>query len=255
MSLKNNNYRADIDGLRSVAIIAVIIFHAFPTILPGGFVGVDVFFVISGFLISSIIFKEYAENKFSLIQFYIRRIRRIFPVLSVVLIVFIFIGWLCFLPDELMLLGKHISYSVIFIFNFCILQENGYFDINSELKPLLHLWSLSIEEQFYLFWPILIVIMLKRKFTISLCLISFILISFAANIYMTNKSIDFAFFVPHTRFWELISGSFLAWIKHKKLNNNFLEKRINNSLYFIKEKLIIYRALPDQIGSYPQEVK
>lgn len=152
---KNSKYRSDIDGLRALAIIPVVIYHAFPEFIQGGFTGVDVFFVISGFLISTIIINNIKQNEFSFISFYIRRINRIFPALILVLIASIIFGWYGLLDSEYQQLGKHTSASTVFVSNFLLLNESGYFDASAQTKPLLHLWSLSIEEQFYIVWPLL----------------------------------------------------------------------------------------------------
>lgn len=151
-------YRPDIDGLRAIAILAVILFHAFPAKLKGGFVGVDIFFVISGFLISSIIMRDVNEGRFSFIRFYINRIKRIFPALIFVLICCFLFGYYALLSDEFSSLGKHIASGLGFIQNITLYLESGYFDKASDLKPLLHLWSLGVEEQFYLIFPVLLMV-------------------------------------------------------------------------------------------------
>lgn len=148
--LAHPKYRPDIDGLRAIAILVVILFHAFPTKIPGGFIGVDIFFVISGFLISTIIFSSLEGDRFSLVEFYIRRIRRIFPALFVVLLTCFGIGWFVLVADEYRQLGKHMAAGTAFIQNFILWKESGYFDNSAETKPLLHLWSLAVEEQFYI---------------------------------------------------------------------------------------------------------
>ncbi len=147
-------YRPDIDGLRAIAILSVVGFHAFPEWVKGGFVGVDIFFVISGFLISSIIFGNLEKNTFNYYDFYARRIRRIFPALILVLVASYAAGWYLLLPDEFKQLGKHIAAGAGFVSNLVLWNEAGYFDKASYTKPLLHLWSLGIEEQFYIFWPL-----------------------------------------------------------------------------------------------------
>jgi peptidoglycan/LPS O-acetylase OafA/YrhL len=139
-------YRADIDGLRALAVVPVVLFHAFPSRLSGGFVGVDIFFVISGFLISSIIFRELQRKRFSFSEFYARRVRRIFPALSLVLASTLLFGWFTLDADEYKMLGKHVAAGAGFVQNFVLWGGVNYFDISSELKPLLHLWSLAIEE-------------------------------------------------------------------------------------------------------------
>ena len=155
----STGYRRDIDGLRAIAILAVILFHAFPRGLRGGFVGVDVFFVISGFLIGGIIEREIRERRFTLTHFYARRARRIFPALIVVLISVVATGALILLPGEYRQLGVHVAGGVGFVENIILYRESGYFDTASESKPLLHLWSLAVEEQFYLFFPLLLLLL------------------------------------------------------------------------------------------------
>ena len=145
------SYRPDIDGLRAIAVLLVIGYHASPIRVPFGFVGVDIFFVISGYLITGIILSDLQDHKFSLKEFYARRIRRLLPALIVVLSSTMILGWLILLPSEFMNLGKHVTAATLFLPNFLLWSETGYFDAASELKPLLHLWSLGIEEQFYLF--------------------------------------------------------------------------------------------------------
>jgi peptidoglycan/LPS O-acetylase OafA/YrhL len=146
-------YRPDIDGLRAVAVLSVVAFHAFPAWMKGGFIGVDVFFVISGFLISTIIFENLDRGTFSFAEFYARRIKRIFPALLLVLIASFAFGWFALLADEFKQLGKHIAAGAGFVSNLVLWSEAGYFDNSAETKPLLHLWSLGIEEQFYIIWP------------------------------------------------------------------------------------------------------
>ncbi|MBJ3537948.1 acyltransferase, partial [Salmonella enterica subsp. enterica serovar Derby] len=163
--MEHLKYRPDIDGLRAVAVLSVVIFHYFPSILPGGFVGVDIFFVISGYLITSIILKSASSNSFSYVEFYKRRILRIFPALSIVLISCIIIGWVYFFQDDYKSLGKHVFSGAFFISNLTLWSESGYFDSQSYLKPLLHLWSLGIEEQFYILWPIIILLCFKSKYS------------------------------------------------------------------------------------------
>src|SRR5689334_13887188 len=157
------DYRPDIDGLRAIAVLAVVGFHLFPRYCPGGFVGVDVFFVISGFLISSIVFRGAQAGRFSFSMFYARRIRRIFPSLIVVLAAFLALGWVVLSGYDYRQLGKQSTASAAFVSNIALWQESGYFDTEAELKPMLHLWSLGVEEQFYLVWPLLIVVLLACR--------------------------------------------------------------------------------------------
>ena len=144
----------------------VLNFHAFPDAMPGGFIGVDVFFVISGFLITGIIMREQELGRFSLIGFYNRRIRRIFPALIVVLAATLMLGWFWMLPLAFAQLGSDAFASAAFLANIALLLQSGYFDVESVKKPLLHLWSLGIEEQFYLFWPLLLMLAARLRFSI-----------------------------------------------------------------------------------------
>src|SRR4051812_16768117 len=147
-------YRPEIDGLRALAVTSVIGFHAFPNAVRGGFIGVDIFFVISGYLITNIIGSSLRQGNFSVAEFYARRIKRIFPALLVVLSACFAFGWFTLFSDELEKFGKHVAGGAGFVSNLVLWNESGYFDADAESKPLLHLWSLGIEEQFYFFWPL-----------------------------------------------------------------------------------------------------
>ncbi len=207
------DYRSDIDGIRAIAVILVLFFHAFPENLPGGFLGVDIFFVISGYLISSIILGGLKNKTYSLKNFYIKRINRIFPALLIVLLFSIVFGWFALVPEEYKELGRHSASAAFFVSNLTLWYQSGYFDRSSELKPLLHLWSLSVEEQFYIFWPLVMSYSWRRK--MSLVKVSFfvILISFIINIYMSYNYHSGAFYSPISRFWEILIGAFLAFYK------------------------------------------
>lgn len=209
--MSKETYRPDIDGLRAIAVLAVVIYHAFPTALPGGFVGVDVFFVISGYLISGILFKSLAEGRFSFLEFYARRIRRIFPALIVMLFLTIAAGYYYLLSDEFEQLGKHLAASCVFIQNITLLNESGYFDSAAELKPLLHLWSLAVEEQFYIFFPPLLILVWRKKWHITWILVAFLAVSFFANLVISEKDNAADFFLTQYRCWELLAGAILAW--------------------------------------------
>ena len=204
------NYRPDIDGLRAIAVLSVILFHAFPAIVPGGFIGVDVFFVISGYLISTILFSNLETNHFSIFDFYGRRIRRIFPALSVVLAACLILGWFVLLPDEYAQLGKHIAGGAGFIQNLLLWNESGYFDVNGDTKPLLHLWLLGIEEQFYIFWPLLLWIAYRTRLNLLWVTAIVLAGSLALNIMDVTSKTVMAFYSPQTRFWELLCGAVLA---------------------------------------------
>jgi peptidoglycan/LPS O-acetylase OafA/YrhL len=212
-------YRPDIDGLRAVAVLSVVIFHAFPDLVRGGFTGVDVFFVISGFLISTIIFEGLDRETFSFLDFYTRRIRRIFPAVLLVLSASYAFGWFALLPDEYAQLGKHIAAGAGFVSNLVLWGEVGYFDNSAETKPLLHLWSLGVEEQFYIVWPALIWIAWRRKRVLPFIML-LLLTSFLLSIKGVRQDPLAAFYSPHTRFWELLAGSLLAWFTFKKANSH-----------------------------------
>lgn len=206
------SYRADIDGLRAVAVILVVAFHAFPHMAPGGFIGVDIFFVISGYLISSIILKNVSDGSFSFRDFYSRRIKRIFPALILVLAFVFSAGWFLLLPSEYKQLGKHLVAGAGFASNFVLWNESGYFDATAEGKPLLHLWSLGIEEQFYILWPLVMYLANRAKSNLVVPLILGVLaLSFLLNIYYVRDHPEAVFYAPLTRFWELMLGCLLAW--------------------------------------------
>jgi hypothetical protein len=169
-------YRPDIDGLRAVAVLAVVAHHAFPDLLPGGFVGVDIFFVISGYLITRDILERQAAGTFTLADFYRRRVRRIFPALVVVLAATLLAGSLLLFKDEFERLIRHTLASALFAQNFVLLGESGYFAPAAQLLPLLHLWSLAVEEQFYLVWPLLLGLGLRLRWTQAMMVSSFVLL-------------------------------------------------------------------------------
>jgi peptidoglycan/LPS O-acetylase OafA/YrhL len=207
----NLSYRADIDGLRAFAVSSVLIFHAFPSLIPGGFVGVDVFFVISGYLISGILFREIESSTFSFADFYARRIKRIFPALLTVLAASYAFGWFFLFSDDFRLLGAHIFRATLFLSNLLLMREAGYFDNAAETKPLLHLWSLAIEEQFYLVWPLIIWAAWRFKPFRYPLLVAITLGSFGWNLYQSQVDLTRDFYHPLTRFWELSAGAWLAF--------------------------------------------
>jgi peptidoglycan/LPS O-acetylase OafA/YrhL len=213
------SYRPDIDGLRAVAVLLVIFHHAFSESLKGGFIGVDLFFVISGYLISTIIFQNLQKGTFSFLDFYKRRVKRIFPALCLVLIASFVYGWFTLLPADYKQLGKHMAAGAAFVSNFAFWNESGYFDGGSKLKPLLHLWSLGVEEQYYIFWPLIVLFLWKRKVNLlHICLLLFVL-SFAVNMYLVKSNAIAAFYSPLSRFWELLIGSMLAHTSLQAANN------------------------------------
>ncbi|MEI1279672.1 acyltransferase family protein [Leptospira venezuelensis] len=219
--MKHNDlvkYRPDIDGLRALAVLSVVIFHAFPSLITGGFVGVDVFFVISGYLISSILFKNLEKGTFSFFDFYARRIRRIFPALLVVLFFCLFAGYFILLGEEYKQLGKHTFAGSLFFSNLALLNEFAdYFNPAAELKPLLHLWSLGIEEQFYIFWPLALYVAWRFRFNLFLVTLIVAIISFFWNIIELHRNPIYTFYLPNTRVWELLFGAILAWFQVYKV--------------------------------------
>jgi peptidoglycan/LPS O-acetylase OafA/YrhL len=209
--IRQHTYRPDVDGLRAVAVLAVLAYHAFPLSAPGGFAGVDVFFVISGFLITGIILDALKDGSFSFADFYWRRVRRIFPALILVLAASLALGWLLLLPDEFMQLGKHVAAGAGFVSNIVFWREAGYFDGAAELKPLLHLWSLGVEEQYYLAWPLLLFLFRGSPQRMLAMIGALAAASFAANLWLTAERPTAAFYLPVTRFWELLAGGLLAF--------------------------------------------
>jgi peptidoglycan/LPS O-acetylase OafA/YrhL len=222
-------YRPDIDGLRAVAVLLVIVFHAFPKLVPGGFIGVDVFFVISGYLISKIIYVSLSSGSFNFFEFYQRRIIRIFPALIVVLVSVAVAGLTWLSPREYAALGRHIVAGAGFVSNLLLWTEVGYFDAAPDEKPLLHLWSLGVEEQFYIFWPLLMFVgwrYFRRHFL--LFLFGLALASFAANAWLGMNGSAAAFYLPWFRFWELLLGGALSCWESLRATNK-AESTINMS--------------------------
>ena len=213
-------YRPDIDGLRAFAVLSVVLYHAFPQMFRGGYVGVDIFFVISGFLISSILFAEMTEHRFSFTIFYGRRIRRIFPALAVCLAAVLAYGFVSLTPSELAQLGKHVFFGAGFLSNIVLWSESGYFDSAATYKPLLHLWSLGIEEQFYILWPALLWVVFRLKAKVGRLLAVLFLASFTVNIALSITDIAADFYLPVSRFWELLAGAGLAWLRQIVLSPN-----------------------------------
>lgn len=215
-------YRHDIDGLRGIAVLSIVLYHYSPSILPGGYIGVDIFFVISGFLISTVLFQNIDRGSFSIGVFYSRRILRVFPALFLVLATVLAFGWFCLLPDELQKLGKHTTSSVSLIQNFTLWNEAGYFDIPSETKPLLHIWSLGIEEQFYILWPLFLFCISKlsevrfgwrrhKRLFYFLATFLVFLASFILNLKLVSIDPSRTFYLPQYRFFELALGGLLSW--------------------------------------------
>ena len=203
-------YRPDIDGLRAIAVLAVVAYHYFPKWFPGGFIGVDVFFVISGYLITGILGNALDSGNLSLAYFYERRIRRIFPALILILSACLVVGWFVLLPDEFARLGKHIAAGAAYVENFVLLCESGYFDAAATHKPLLHLWSLAVEEQFYIFWPLLLLAAARKRWSPLAMAMCVAVLSFAINVWIAQRHPEADFYLPITRAWELMIGAAVA---------------------------------------------
>src|SRR5216684_2658635 len=206
-------YQPHVDGLRAIAVLSVVAFHSFPGEITGGFVGVDIFFVISGFLISGIILNGLRQGSFSFADFYGRRIKRIFPALIVVLVATLGLGYLFLFPSEFRNLGKHVLGGALFVANITLWRDTGYFDTAAELKPLLHLWSLGVEEQFYLLWPLFLFVCYKRRWNMLRITALICLASFAFNVWASGSKPIANFFLLPGRFWELMAGSLLAQLR------------------------------------------
>jgi peptidoglycan/LPS O-acetylase OafA/YrhL len=218
-------YRPEIDGLRAVAVIPVILFHAGFTLFSGGFVGVDIFFVISGYLITTILIEDIENNRFSILKFYEKRARRILPALFCVMIACIPFAWMWMLPHQMRQFSNSLIAVSLFISNILFRRENGYFSAASDQKPLLHTWSLSVEEQYYLFIPIFLFLFWRfRKDRIFLIIVALTAISFTLSELGSVRDPVGNFYLAHTRAWELLAGSIAAFLvqKHGVKENNTL---------------------------------
>ena len=205
-------YRPDIDGLRAISVGVVVAFHAWLRQGFGGFIGVDVFFVISGYLISGILLRDLAEGRFSFGGFYARRVRRIYPALVTVLAVTLAVGWVQLFDERFHQLARHVAAAAAFVSNLVLYGESGYFDTASDAKPLLHLWSLGVEEQFYIVWPLVLALAWRvgRGRGVALALALGLAGSFAQELALMRRDGSAAFYIPTARFWEMLTGAALA---------------------------------------------
>tara|TARA_A100001015_G_scaffold203797_1_gene227748 strand:- start:4436 stop:6394 length:1959 start_codon:yes stop_codon:yes gene_type:complete len=232
-------YRPEIDGLRALAVLPVILFHAGFSFFEGGYIGVDIFFVISGYLISSLIFFELSQDKFSLLNFYERRARRILPALFFVIIVSIPFSLLILTPDDLKDYFQSIFATSIFSSNFLFWMESGYFETDSELKPFLHTWSLAVEEQYYILFPLLALMLSRKDKIFNILIISFLfLISFLSLIILRDTYPSGSFYLLPFRAWEILLGVFgyFYFSYSKKIHSTL----INNILSLIGFGMICY---------------
>ena len=207
----SSRYRADIDGLRAVAVLPVVGFHAGISLFPGGYIGVDVFFVISGYLIGAIILSETEAGHFSIVSFYERRVRRIVPALVGALIGTSALAYVCQLPTELVAFAKSLLATLFFASNIFFWSHSGYFDVAAAQQPLLHTWSLAVEEQFYVLFP-LCVVLIRRYWPggVKLALFLFMAASFVFSAVAVWREPVTAFYLPQSRVWELLLGTIMA---------------------------------------------
>jgi len=203
-------YRTDLDGLRGIAVLMAVMFHAFPTVLTGGYIGVEIFFVVSGFLIGTILLQSAADRTFTYREFYARRVRRIFPALVAMLATCVIAGWFLLLTAEYVPLGKHIVAGAGFVSNLAHWSEVSYFDTAAETKPLLHLWSLGVEEQFYIFLPPILLAVTRLRWNMRVAISVLWLLSYGFNLYLTSVDKTAAFYSPLPRLWQLLTGCMLA---------------------------------------------
>lgn len=251
------NYRPDIDGLRALAVISVIIFHINPKWLPSGFIGVDIFFVLSGYLITSIIYKEILENKFSFKEFYIRRIKRILPLFFTVLILGLLICWYVFLPQDIGGVVDSAAASIIFLANrYFARLKGGYFDIGASEIPFLHLWSLSIEEQFYFVFPIILLLIFKVSFLRNnkLKVLGGMILVLLLSSFIDLKEMGIlkwdAYYLPHLRAGEMLVGSFLAVYVAEQKRECYINKH-NFILSVLLTVLLLGILFLENIFAYP----
>lgn len=248
LPIVSDRYRPDIDGLRAVAVLLVVIFHAFPQALPGGFIGVDIFFVISGFLITGIIARELDHGCFNLLDFYGRRIRRIFPALIAVLGAVLLLGWFWMLPSAYANLSADAFASAGFAANIALWLQSGYFDVASAKKPLLHLWSLGVEEQFYLLWPLILIWAARARMSLFAVVAVIGLASFALNAALIGPDPVATFYLPFTRAWELLAGGALA-CRFGRLDHTELASNLRAS--FGAVMIALAAALLDTRAAFP----
>jgi peptidoglycan/LPS O-acetylase OafA/YrhL len=213
-----HQYRPDIDGLRAVAVLSVIFFHISVSGFPGGFLGVDIFFVISGYLITEVVVREVANGRFSFIDFYERRFRRIFPAFFVMLAFSSLTAYFFLAPDEFVTFARSVVGAITFSSNFYFWSKTGYFNAPADGYPLLHTWSLAIEEQFYLFYPLILIVGIQRLKSLLLLIVCLLAsASFGLSIWLATWNADAAFYFSPARVWELLLGSLLVLLRSRTL--------------------------------------
>ncbi len=242
-------YRWDIQGLRAIAVMSVVIFHINPQLLSGGYVGVDIFFVISGYLIMGFIWRDLNNNSFSLMHFYTKRVQRLFPALLVMVVVSAIFGYFILLPHEALNFSSSLIATLLYVSNFYFYLEADYFNDAMEFAPLLHTWSLSVEEQFYLLFPLLIMLLFaKAKKDIFKLLLFIAFVSLILSQFLISYDKSFAFFASPSRFFQFIIGGIVAISLHKyKLPQN-----LNNSLGVLALALLLLSLfLYDETTLFP----
>lgn len=212
MANQTHRYRSEIDGLRTVAVLPVLLFHAGIGPFSGGFVGVDVFFVISGYLITLIIWNEIESERFSIARFYERRARRILPALYTVLLVSAILAWFLMLPEQLENFGQSVVATVLFANNMLLMLTAGYWDLSVDFKPLVHTWSLAVEEQFYIAFPLFLLVAARwmKRETIVWLMVVILLVSLASTLFVHRWNSNANFYLVVTRAWELLAGALVA---------------------------------------------
>lgn len=256
----SKNFRYDINGLRAYAVILVVMFHFGIKGFSAGFIGVDIFFVISGFLMTSIIIESLEKGNFSLFNFYLARGVRIIPALMFLCITLMILGWFFLLPTDYKSLSKHVLSSINFFSNIVYWKESGYFDTDSHNKALLHTWSLSVEWQFYLIYPIIITCLYKIRPSLHFIvffLITGAILSFILSVIITNKSPSAGFFLLPTRAWEMLVGGLIYFIPNNKIKHKKIIEIIGFSLFFLSCYIFStstlwpsYNALIPVIGTF-----
>jgi peptidoglycan/LPS O-acetylase OafA/YrhL len=258
-ALRTATYRPDIDVLRCLAILAVLFYHFKIKPFSGGFVGVDIFFVISGYLITGIISNEMLEGIFSFSSFYNRRARRLVPALFTTILLTFVVSYFVFFPADFIRQSRATVFSLLGASNLLFWTESGYFDVDSVVKPLLHTWSLSVEFQFYAVWPVFIYFLVKAKRYTKIGLSAAAAISFVACQYMLYEDSAAAFFLTPFRIWEFAVGGLVVLLERRRIQNVFLLEGVYlTGLFLIVACIVGYgrdtlfpglMALPPVIGT------
>lgn len=222
--INNQNFRWDIQGLRAIAVLCVVVFHIVPESLPGGFIGVDMFFVISGYLIMGQIWKGINKGSFSLYEFYCRRVKRLFPALFVTLLVTSIFSYYLLIPSEFSNYFASLVASLAYVSNFWFYSKSGYFDSELELSPLLHTWSLSVEEQFYIVIPIVLIFCFRKKINIQLGLLFIFAASLLFSEALLHINESFSFYASPSRFWQFVAGGFISICIKSHLENKIIRE-------------------------------